>query len=95
MTTTKQRRSAMTEKQTPREGCEWTDARCDQFGKLERLVNSVSMLNRTTNFLGEAQECIALSDQLRKWDMEAIEPSFMDFLRDQIIEDRFPKGGAQ
>jgi hypothetical protein len=73
----------------PREGCEWTDARCEQFKVLERLVNSVSLLNHSTNFLGHAQECIALADQLRKWDMDALESSFMEFVRQQIIKDRF------
>jgi hypothetical protein len=79
---------------TPREDCAWTEERCEQFRNLERLLNSVSMLNHSTNFLGNAQQCIEIADHLRKWDMDLPAPSFMDFLRDQIIEDRFPKGGA-
>jgi len=79
--------------QTPREGCAWTDERCEQFEKLERLVNVASLLNHSSNFLGHAQECIDLAGDLRKWDIEAGGPSFLGFLRDQIIEDRFPKGG--
>jgi hypothetical protein len=78
---------------TPREGCAWTDERCEQFKTLERLLNAVSLLNHGSNFLGAAQECIALANQLRKWDMESGAPSFVHFLQDQIIEDRFPKGG--
>ncbi len=73
----------------PRDGCKWTDARCEQFKVLERLVNSASLLNNTTNFLGHAQECIEMAKQLQKWDMDKMESSFMEFMRQQILEDRF------
>lgn len=76
-------------KNKPREGCEWTDARCEQFKLLERLINSVSLLNHSTNFLGHAQDCIELADQLRKWDIDNLESSFIEFMRQQIIKDRF------
>jgi hypothetical protein len=85
----------MNEKQTPRKGFAWTDERCAQFVKLERLVNAVSMLNHGSNFLGQAQECIELADHLRRWDMKTPSASFLHFLRDHIIEDRSTKGGAQ
>jgi hypothetical protein len=75
----------------PRDGCAWTDARCEQFKNLESLLNAVSMLNHSTNFIGNVQRCIELADHLRKWDMDLPSPSFIDFLRGQIIEDRFPK----
>jgi hypothetical protein len=77
---------------TPREGCVWTDERCKQFDKLEQLVNVASMLNHSSPFLGRAQDCIDLAEELRKWDLDNRKPSFLSFLREQIIEDRFPKG---
>ena len=77
----------------PREGCAWTEDRCEQFRKLEQLLHSVSMLNHSTNFLDNVQECIEISGHLRKWDMGY--QSFTHFLAEQIIEDRFPKGGAE
>lgn len=76
-------------KKTPREGCAWDDIRVEQFKKLERLVNSVSLLNHGSNFLGNVQQCIELADDLRRWDMEGLQSSFMQFMTDQIIEDRF------
>lgn len=82
----------MNTKQTPREGCAWTDERCAQFKTLERLLNAVSMLNHGSNFLGHVSECIDLADKLRRRDMDAPSSSFVQFLHDQIIEDRFPKG---
>jgi len=79
----------MSTKQAPREGCAWTDARCAQFEKLERLLNSVSLLNHGSNFLGHVAECIELADELRRWDVETPSPSFVAFLREQAIADRF------
>jgi len=76
-------------KHTPREGCSWTDERCAQFEKFERLLNSVSLLNHGSNFLGHVAECIDLANELRKWDMET--PSFVVFLSDQAISDRWPQ----
>ena len=85
----------MSENKKPREGCAWTDDRCGQFRKLERLLNATSLLNHGSNFLGNVQECIELADELRRWEMETPSPSFVHFLHDQIVEDRFPKGGTQ
>ena len=85
----------MSTKEEPREGCAWTDERCEQFKKLDRLLSAVSMLNHSTNFIGHVQECIDLADELRRWDLDGLLVGFVDFLRDQIIEDRFPKGGTQ
>jgi hypothetical protein len=76
-------------KQTPRDDCSWDDSRVEQFKKLERLVNGVSLLNHGSNFIGHVQECIELADELRKWDMEGLQSSFMQFMTDQIIKDRF------
>ncbi|MFM7011959.1 MAG: hypothetical protein ACKO0Z_21960 [Betaproteobacteria bacterium] len=73
----------------PREGCAWDESRVAQFKKLEQLVNSVSLLNHGSNFIGHVQECIELADDLRKWDMEGLNSSFMQFMIDQIIKDRF------
>ena len=81
----------MSAKKLPREGCAWTGERCAQFEKLERLLNSVSLLNHGSNFLGHVAECIELADELRRWDMETLSPSFVHFLHDQAIADRFPE----
>ena len=87
----------MSTKQTPREGCAWTDERCAQFETFERLLNAVSMLNHGSNFLGHVSECIDLADELRRWDMETPSPSFVVFLHDQALADRFQEehGGTQ
>lgn len=76
-------------KNTPRDGCKWDESRLEQFKKLERLVNTVSLLNHGSNFLGNMKECIDLAEDLRKWDMEGLQSSFMQFMADQIIADRF------
>jgi len=81
----------MNKPRKPREGCAWTNARVEQFKVLERLINSVSLLNHGSNFLGNTQECINLANQLRKWDLGEMEASFMQFMSEQIIEDRFGK----
>jgi hypothetical protein len=81
----------MSEPKTPREGCAWTEERCEQFKTLERLLNAVSLLNHGSNFLGATQECIALANALRRWDVDGLSSSFVHFLQDQIIKDRFPE----
>jgi hypothetical protein len=81
----------MSEPKKPREGCAWTEERVGQFKTLERLLSAVSLLNHGSNFLGATQECIALANQLRKWDMWSGKPSFVHFLEDEIIKDRFPE----
>ena len=53
------------------------------------------MLNHGSNFLGHVSVCIDLADRLRRWDMDTPSASFVDFLHDQAINDRFPKGGTQ
>jgi len=81
----------MIEKRLLRDDCSWTDERCAQFEKFERLLYAVSMLNHGSNFLGHAQECIDLADELRRWNVDTPSPSFVGFLRDQAIADRFPE----
>jgi hypothetical protein len=80
----------MSATRTPREGCDWTGERCEQLVTLIRLLNSVSLLNHSTNFIGNVQRCIELADELRSWKMDAPSAGFLDFLRDQAIKDRFP-----
>lgn len=86
----------MSTTQKPREGCDWTDARCAELLKLETLLNAALLLNHSTNVLGNLQEVISLADELRKWGPKD-RSSFINFLLDQAIQDRFPgeqKGGA-
>ena len=89
----------MSTKQTPREGCDWTDARCVQLRKLETLLNTAYLLNHRTNMLGNIKEVISLANDLREWgqfDTSEEQVSFINFLRDQAIQDRFHgerKGG--
>jgi hypothetical protein len=81
----------MTEPLKPREGCAWTDARVEQFETLRTLLNSVGMLNSGSNFLGNARSCIDLANKLRVWSDDWGTASFISFLHEQIIEDRFGK----
>ena len=89
----------MSTKQTPREGCDWTDARCAQLRKFETLLNTASLLNHSSNMLGNIQEVISLANELREWgqfDNNDSRCSFINFLQDQAIQDRFHserKGG--
>ena len=82
----------MTAPKNPREGCAWTDARVDQFKTLELLISTLSALDNGSNFIRNLQNCIAAAKQLEKWDFGSDNTSFLQFLRTQIIEDRFGEG---
>lgn len=64
----------------------WTKKRIEQFNALINLVDEVSGLNNTTNFVGRVQDCIKQSCSLTKGSDDRREPSFLSFLTEVCSE---------
>ncbi len=78
----------MTAKKTPRPDADWSDARCAELEILGDMVNRLKALNHGSNFLANLQACIDDAEKLSAWDFGG-DKSFINFLRDQAIKDRF------
>ena len=81
----------MESKKSPKEGCVWTDARCAQLAALEGLLSGLSMLNSSTNVIGNLQRVIKSAEDLRSWEIGGGKDgeSFIHFLNRMAIKDRF------
>jgi len=78
----------MTEKKTPRPDADWTGARCAELGILGDMVNRLKAIDHGSNFMANLRACIDEAEKLSSWDFGG-DKSFIQFLRDQAIKDRF------
>lgn len=69
----------------------WTDDRVAEFQMLQRLLNEVTLINRGSHVIERIQVCESIAAQLSGSDWFSRRKSFMSFLSDVIISDRFPE----
>ncbi len=70
----------------------WDEYRCKEYELLCRLLNEVTLIDRGSNCLERIASCITLAEQLRDTDWnsgDSVRPSFVSFLQDRILVDRF------
>lgn len=72
----------------------WDDERVTQLELLDRLLKEVSAIDRANNCLARIEKCIELADALIQTDYRGRKGSFLGFLNDICIKDRFPEKGA-
>ena len=65
----------------------WTDERAKQFEMLEKMLLEIKGINHGSGCLGRITKCIEMAEALTKWGFGDA-PSFINFLRDQVIADR-------
>lgn len=64
----------------------WPADRRAEIGKLERLLNIVTSLNSSTNFLSNAQKAIDIAEELREFNIDSGRPSFVHFIVEKAIQ---------
>lgn len=76
---------------TPREGAVWDDGRCIDLDTLGLLLHEVAAINSGSHCLCRIARCIELAGQLNRGDRSTGRQSFMQFLGELAITDRFPE----
>lgn len=66
----------------------WTDERVAQLSKLKTLLIVAGSLNSSNDILNNIQLCIAISEELSRFNHETFELSFTQFLDHLAIKDR-------
>lgn len=77
----------------PRPDATWTDERCTELQRLERLLREVSSINSGSHCLERIARCMELSDALTRTDFSSGRPSFLQWLTELAMIDRFPPQG--
>ena len=68
----------------------WDSSRCDEMDKLEALLHEVVAINSGNRCLERIALCISLAESLQRTDRERTRRSFVQFLNDLALKDRFP-----
>lgn len=71
---------------------DWTDERCAEAEKLERLIGLCRSFNQCHGCLARLAEIEQMASKLSSTDFtKDARSSFMSFLRELAIKDRFPE----
>ncbi len=81
---------------TPNPSSPWTEERCEEFKSLECLLSEARLIASNPNQINltSLRAIGRIAVAMTTADLVEPRPSFIDFLRDQIIASRFPKGDA-
>lgn len=69
----------------------WTNDRVKEYQELKHLIWTIESLDRGSNFLENVAKCIETAKALERTDFSVPRLSFLDFLRELIVEDRRPE----
>jgi hypothetical protein len=72
----------------------WDSSRCGELDLLERLVREVKAINGGNRCLERIASCIEMAEQLDRTTYEPVRRSFLSFLNDIAIDDRFGSDNA-
>ena len=73
----------------------WDKKRCEELEMLQDLVWKCRGLNDGSHVLEKIKECIEVGEKLTTWDLDAGNPSFIEFIKSEAIQSRMQQSASE